>query len=143
MGAQIDAKRIYLSGLEKDPAIAESVKQQQEQQQSGTVGLGRLVKNSLQSLGDKIHQVIDSDPEATRRSQIAKTRDQIMQLEKSRDEAHAELGRFSEAVSREMESFRQQKDRDLTWLPQSFAQWLRKNIVALEDALVAIQNIHV
>jgi hypothetical protein len=68
LGEQLDDKRVTLSNLEKNPRSSRP-------SPSGG-GIGKIMGN----IGDKIQQMMDSDPEMTRRSNIARLKDVIGQV---------------------------------------------------------------
>lgn len=69
LGDQLDDKRVQLVNLERGSQTLVS---------GGTGFFGQL--------GDKLHQLVDQDPDATRRMNIARVKDAISTLEKARDE---------------------------------------------------------
>lgn len=143
LGDQLDNKRIYLSNLERDPSAPNGgyvspISTSAKSSSNPITGLGKMMINGIGTIGDKIHSVMDSNPESTRRAQAAKCRDMISQLEKARAVAHDDLGKFTELVLQDIERFHERKKQDVKVLLLAFAKlqlvWVQKNIRALEQA---------
>ena len=68
--------------MEKDPNVSVPPPT------SSGVGFGKM----FGSIGDKLHQMIDNDPELTRRTQIARLKDTITQVTLRKEEKIREGG---------------------------------------------------
>eukprot|EP00158_Paraphelidium_tribonemae_P008724 Partr_v1_DN28662_c1_g1_i1_m49451 putative sorting nexin len=136
LGEQLDSKRIHLSQLEKDSGVSSA---------SASGGALKSVISGLGSIGDRLQQMMDTDPAQTRRNQIAKLKDSISQLENQREDTHTELLKLSEHVAVDLQRFHGQMSVDLRELALSHAkiyrEFLSKNRDVWLDALVAIEKV--
>lgn len=86
--------------------------------------------NVFSALSHTIHGIIDVDPEATRRNNIGKTRDAIVQLEEQLETTNADLEKISRAVQSDLDRFQRQKIRDLRSILLAYAKahqkWCQK-----------------
>ncbi len=78
LGDQLDSKRIYMSNLERDPGSPQV--QSPSSSSNPILGLGKMMIGGIGAIGDKLHNMMDSNPELTRRTQIAKLRETIAQV---------------------------------------------------------------
>jgi sorting nexin-4 len=79
--------------------------------QSSSVGFMRNLMGGFEVLTDRVSHLMDSDPATTRRNQIAKLKDMIVNLEKQKEEAHEDLNKFGEKLLEEL--VRVQKNREV------------------------------
>ncbi|KAG0043150.1 Sorting nexin, cytoplasm-to-vacuole targeting pathway/endosomal sorting [Gryganskiella cystojenkinii] len=87
--------------------------------------------NVFSALSHTLHGIIDVDPEATRRNNIGKTRDAIVQLEEQLETTNADLEKISRAVQTDLDRFQRQKIKDLRDVLLAYAKahqkWCQKN----------------
>jgi hypothetical protein len=133
-GEQLDLKRFQLQGLENDQSRSLPP-------QMSSTSLGKV----LGSIADKIHTIIDNDPETTRKTQIAKIRESISELEKSRDDSLADLTKFSSFLQQDLERFQKQRSADIDILILRHAKLqrklLKKKLSAFEETLKEIHHL--
>ncbi|KAK3805596.1 MAG: hypothetical protein J3Q66DRAFT_319804 [Benniella sp.] len=86
---------------------------------------------NFSSISHTIHGIIDVDPEATRRSNIGRTREAIAQLEDQLETTNADLDKISRAVQGDLDRFQRQKIKDLKEILLAYARahqaWCKKN----------------
>lgn len=96
-------------------------------------------------LNHAIHGFMDVDPEATRRSTIGKTREQISQLEEAMGAAKQDIQDASSSVKKDLERFQRQKEQDLRKIMRSYikchAEWARKNLESWQEAKAEIEKV--
>lgn len=101
-------------------------------------GLLSAVKHSLSGM-------MDVDPEATRRASIAKTRDNISQLEDSLQASAQDLKYASTTLQADLDRFQRQKVADLRELTIQLStihrDWCKANLEAWKAAQAAIDEI--
>ncbi|WVQ97451.1 hypothetical protein IAU59_004564 [Kwoniella sp. CBS 9459] len=103
-------------------------------------GLLSAVKHSLSGM-------MDVDPEATRRANIGKTRDNISQLEDSLQASAQDLKYASTTLQADLDRFQRQKVADLRnlaiQLSKVHREWCKQNLEAWQAAQAAIREIDV
>ncbi|KAF9937410.1 Sorting nexin, cytoplasm-to-vacuole targeting pathway/endosomal sorting [Mortierella alpina] len=103
--------------------------------------------NVFSALSHTIHGIIDVDPEATRRNNIGKTRDAIVQLEEQLETTNADLEKISRAVQSDLDRFQRQKIRDLRNILLAYAKahqkWCQKNLGSWQEAKDNVEEITV
>lgn len=96
-------------------------------------------------LNHAIHGFMDVDPEATRRSNIGKTREQISQLEEAMGAAKQDIQDASSSVKKDLERFQKQKEDDLRKIMRSYiklhAEWAKKNLESWQEAKAEIEKV--
>lgn len=87
----------------------------------------------------------DVDPERTRRDQIGKTRETLVQLEQALEVAEKDTKDASMGVMKDLKRFQQEKEEDLKRYMIAFARchidWAKRNQASWEEAKVEVQNI--
>ncbi|WWC86255.1 uncharacterized protein L201_001128 [Kwoniella dendrophila CBS 6074] len=107
---------------------------------SASQGFGLLsaVKHSISGM-------MDVDPEATRRANIGKTRDNISQLEDSLQASAQDLKYASTTLQADLDRFQRQKVADLRnmaiQLSKVHREWCKQNLEAWQAAQAAIREI--
>ncbi|KAG0227975.1 hypothetical protein B0O80DRAFT_414154 [Mortierella sp. GBAus27b] len=100
---------------------------------------------SLSSLSHTFHGLMDVDPEATRRSNIGKTRDAIVQLEEQLETSSGDLGNISKAIQGDLDRFQRQKIKDIREVLLAYAKlhlaWCQKNKEVWEGAKQVVEEI--
>lgn len=98
----------------------------------------------LSKLNNAIHGIMDVDPEATRRSNISRIREQIGQLEQALTVAETDVKDASESVSQELDRFQHTKEHDLKKILRAYIQchveWAKKNLESWQEAKTEIVN---
>ncbi|KAG0090931.1 Sorting nexin, cytoplasm-to-vacuole targeting pathway/endosomal sorting [Podila epicladia] len=101
--------------------------------------------NVFSALSHTIHGIIDVDPEATRRNNIGKTRDAIVQLEEQLETTNADLDKISRAVQGDLDRFQRQKIKDLRDILLAYAKahkkWCQKNLGSWQEAKDNVEQI--
>ncbi|GAA6049115.1 hypothetical protein JCM3770_003893 [Rhodotorula araucariae] len=99
----------------------------------------------LSALSHSVKGLVDSDPEATRRSTIGKTREQINQLDDAIKALTNDLRFASSTIQGDLDRFQRQKVGDLREMCLDFArfhrEWATKNLAMWEEAKSAIDAI--
>lgn len=110
--------------------------------------LSAVHKRSTGLLGAITHTIsgmVDQDPEATRRSTISKTREQINQLDEALKALTTDLRYSTTTIQSDLDRFQRQKVGDIGQMCADFADfhvgWARKNKALWVDALEAIDAI--
>lgn len=67
----------------------------------------------ISKLNNAIHNIVDNDPETTRRNNIGKTREQISQLEYALGAAKEDVALVSDSVKQDLLRYQGQKEEDL------------------------------
>ncbi|CAO3678848.1 unnamed protein product [Umbelopsis vinacea] len=92
-----------------------------------------------------LHGIIDVDPEATRRNQIGKTKDAVVQLEQALQVTRKELVDVSANTQADLDRFQRQKIRDLRDMLIAYAKvhvkYCEKNLASWEEAKEAVSEI--
>ncbi|CAO2651580.1 Nn.00g041500.m01.CDS01 [Neocucurbitaria sp. VM-36] len=107
---------------------------------------GNFVTNKLfGSITHAFRGMADVDPEKTRRDQIGKTRDSLVQLEQALGVAEKDTKDASAGVMKDLRRFQDEKENDLRRYMMEFAQchidWAKRNKAAWEEAKAEVQNI--
>lgn len=107
---------------------------------------GNFVTNKLfGSITHAFRGMADVDPEKTRRDQIGKTRDSLVQLEQALGVAGKDTKDASAGVMQDLRRFQGEKEEDLRRYMMEFAQchidWAKRNQAAWEEARAEVQNI--
>ncbi|KAK9766393.1 Sorting nexin, cytoplasm-to-vacuole targeting pathway/endosomal sorting [Basidiobolus ranarum] len=113
-----------------------------------TGSLSSRKKNStsfLNRLSYTIHGIIDVDPEATRRNNIGKTREQITLLEEQLESINTELSEISSNIQIDLDRFQKRKELDLRDMLLAYAKsqvkWCHKNLDSWEEAKEEVERI--
>ena len=134
-------------------------------------GSGGFVANKIFGrINHAIHGFVDVDPERTRRDQIGKTKESLVQLEQAIEVSEKDVKDASVGVVRSLREFQTEKEEDLrrnmvcdcfpspalpshikplTEIPdqmsyaRSHISWAKKNLASWEDAQSEIDNIRV
>lgn len=107
---------------------------------------GNFVTNRLFGpISHAFRGMADVDPERTRRDQIGKTRETLVQLEQALEVAEKDTKDASAGVMKDLRRFQTEKENDLRRYMMEFAQchidWARRNQAAWEEAKVEVANI--
>ncbi|KAF2106943.1 sorting nexin-like protein-41 [Lophiotrema nucula] len=107
---------------------------------------GNFVTNKLfGSISHAFRGMADVDPERTRRDQIGKTRESLVQLEQAIKVAEKDTRDASIGVLKDLRRFQEEKENDLRRYMMEFAQchidWARRNQASWEEAKAETQNI--
>lgn len=107
---------------------------------------GNFVTNKLfGSITHAFRGMADVDPEKTRRDQIGKTRDNLVQLEQALKVAEKDTKDASSGVMKDLRRFQSEKENDLRRYMMEFAHchidWAKRNKAAWEEARAEVNNI--
>ncbi|TIA90065.1 hypothetical protein E3P99_01795 [Wallemia hederae] len=98
-------------------------------------------KSHLSFLGAISHTlqgIMDTDPEATRRNSIGKTRESIQGLESALEASTYDLSYTSQTIQADLDRFQRQKVADIREMCVSYAQfhsdWAKANVEVWEEA---------
>jgi hypothetical protein len=96
-------------------------------------------------LGYAIHGVVDVDPERTRRDNIGKTREVIVQLESAEKAVEKDVEEAGRAVLKDLRRFQAEKVTDLKHIMREYAkvqiEWAKRCKEAWEDAGMEVAKI--
>lgn len=99
----------------------------------------------MSKLNHAIHGFMDVDPEATRRSNIGKTKEQIAQLEEALKVARTDTQTASESVQVDLERFQKTKEQDLRRIMRAYVkchvEWARKNLESWQEAKAELDKV--
>ncbi|GAA5834634.1 hypothetical protein JCM3766R1_003627 [Sporobolomyces carnicolor] len=99
----------------------------------------------LSALSHSVKGLVDSDPEASRRNTISKTREQINQLDGAIKALTTDLRWASTTIQADLDRFQRQKVGDLREMCLDFStfhrEWAEKNLAMWEEAKQAIDAI--
>ncbi|EIW72453.1 hypothetical protein TREMEDRAFT_25756 [Tremella mesenterica DSM 1558] len=153
--AEREARRLD-EALERGGSIHQSrsalpPEEEREQRERDEENRERAARRSGQGFGllsamrHSLSGMMDVDPEATRRANIGKTRDNISQLEDSRQASAQDLKYASTTLQADLDRFQRQKVADLRQLAIQLSkvhrEWCRQNLEAWQAASAAIKEI--
>ncbi|KAB8349731.1 hypothetical protein FH972_023746 [Carpinus fangiana] len=94
-----------------------------------------------------IHGMVDVDPERSRRDQIGKTKESLVQLEQARVVSEKDVKDASSGVLGSLKGFQGEKEDDLRRYMMAYArchiEWAKRNLASWEEAKVEVDNIDV
>lgn len=97
-----------------------------------------IFTRQFSKLGYAIHGVVDVDPERTRRDNIGKTRELIIQLEGAEKAVEKDVEEIGKAVLKDLRRFQAEKQEDLKNIMRVYAkvqiEWARKCMESWEEA---------
>ncbi|KAI9176156.1 Sorting nexin, cytoplasm-to-vacuole targeting pathway/endosomal sorting [Blastocladiella emersonii ATCC 22665] len=160
----LEAKRAYLAQLEKMEAEAQRLSDALRREgdptatPSGTLGgssspapakkassSGGMGGGFVSALSERFTAILDADPAATRRHNLAKTRDVMALLEAQREKQSNDVVQASAAIAQDLDRFQQQKARDLRDMllrtARAHAEFARKNLALWHDARREVSKI--
>ncbi|KAI9815447.1 MAG: Sorting nexin, cytoplasm-to-vacuole targeting pathway/endosomal sorting [Pycnora praestabilis] len=100
---------------------------------------GGFVTNKIFGrISHAVHGIVDVDPERTRRDQIGKTRESLIQLEQALDVSGKDVKDASAGVLKDLKRFQQEKEDDLKRYMIAYARchidWAKKNLETWQEA---------
>ncbi|KAL2355772.1 hypothetical protein BJ546DRAFT_971708 [Cryomyces antarcticus] len=109
---------------------------------------GNFMGNKIFSkLSYAMHGVVDVDPERTRRDQIGKTKESLLQLEQALEVSERDVRDASQGVMKDLKRFQGEKEEDLRRYMIAYARchidWAKKNLDTWEEARGEIRKIEV
>ncbi|ORZ34420.1 hypothetical protein BCR44DRAFT_125767 [Catenaria anguillulae PL171] len=152
----LETKRTTLAGLERAEAdanrLGEALRREGYATHSGastgaatTVTPPKRASGIVSALSDRLTAMLDTDPEATRRQNLAKTRDAVALLEGQRERQVNELTMANEAIKIELRKYNAQKLRDvraiLVALGKLHGEHAKKNLRAWQEAREEVAKI--
>jgi len=103
--------------------------------------------NIVSALSHTVQGFLDVDPEATRRNNIGKTKDIIVQLEDAKQLTSADLVTISMSIQADLDRFQRQKVKDIRDLLVAYAKihmkWCQKNLGSWQEAKAEVEKIEV
>ncbi|KAJ5179924.1 hypothetical protein N7492_003134 [Penicillium capsulatum] len=107
---------------------------------------GTFVANKLFGrISHAVHGFVDVDPERTRRDQIGKTRESLIQLEQALEVSEKDVKDASAAVLQDLRRFQKDKEADLRRYMVAYARchldWARKNLETWTEAKDEVDKI--
>lgn len=98
----------------------------------------------LSSLNSAFNNMMDADPEASRRQGIGKTREQIGQLEQALEVAQKDIVVANESVEKDLERFRAEREADLKCMIRAFLKchidWAKQNLDTWQSAQAEVES---
>lgn len=98
----------------------------------------------LSSLNSAFNNMMDADPESSRRQGIGKTREQIGQLEQALKVAQKDIVVASESVEKDLDRFRAEREADLKRIIRAFLKchidWAKQNLDIWESARAEVES---
>ncbi|KAG5358048.1 Sorting nexin-41 [Yarrowia sp. B02] len=98
----------------------------------------------LSSLNSAFNNMMDADPEASRRQGIGKTREQIGQLEQALKVAQKDIVVANESVEKDLERFRAEREADLKRMIRAFLKchidWAKQNLDTWQAAQAEVES---
>ncbi|KAI9762968.1 MAG: Sorting nexin, cytoplasm-to-vacuole targeting pathway/endosomal sorting [Chaenotheca gracillima] len=124
------------NGQEEDPSSPSRRKSQS----------GNFVTNKIFGrISHAMHGIVDVDPERTRRDQIGKTKESLLQLEQALEVSEQDVKDASTGVLRDLKRFQKEKEEDLKRYMIAYAKchidWAKKNLETWEEARGEVDKI--
>lgn len=92
-----------------------------------------------------VHGFVDVDPERTRRDQIGKTKESLLQLEQALEVSEKDVKDASTGVLQDLKRFQKDKEADLRRYMVAYARchldWARKNLETWTEAKDEVDKI--
>ncbi|KAF2100755.1 hypothetical protein NA57DRAFT_65159 [Rhizodiscina lignyota] len=107
---------------------------------------GNFVTNKIFGrINHAFHGIVDVDPERTRRDQIGKTKESLVQLEQALEVSGKDVQDASAGVLKDLKRFQLEKEEDLKRYMVAFAlahiEWAKRNQASWEEAKAEVENI--
>ncbi|OJD12669.1 sorting nexin-41 [Emergomyces pasteurianus Ep9510] len=107
---------------------------------------GNFVTNKIFGrISHAVHGFVDVDPERTRRDQIGKTKESLVQLEQALEISEKDVKDASSGVLQDLKRFQKEKENDLRRYMVSYARchldWARKNLETWTEAKEEVDKI--
>ncbi|KAL2219674.1 putative autophagy protein Atg20 [Thermoascus aurantiacus ATCC 26904] len=107
---------------------------------------GNFVTNKIFGrISHAVHGFVDVDPERTRRDQIGKTKESLIQLEQALQVSEKDVKDASAAVLQDLKRFQKEKENDLRRYMVAYARchldWARKNLETWTEAKDEVDKI--
>lgn len=145
----LEAKKVTLASLESAEAdsqrLSEALGRTRSNGQSGAPPRsGGFKIPGLSSLNSAFNNMMDADPEASRRQGIGKTREQIGQLEQALKVAQKDIVVANESVEKDLERFRAEREADLKRMIRAFLKchidWAKQNLDTWQAAQAEVES---
>ncbi|MCJ1473009.1 Sorting nexin, cytoplasm-to-vacuole targeting pathway/endosomal sorting [Lambiella insularis] len=109
---------------------------------------GGFVTNKIFGrISHAVHGIVDVDPERTRRDQIGKTKESIVQLEQALSVSEKDVKDASAGVLKDLKRFQAEKEDDLKRYMIAYAKchvdWAKKNLETWREAREEVEKIDV
>ncbi|KAI9795317.1 MAG: Sorting nexin, cytoplasm-to-vacuole targeting pathway/endosomal sorting [Piccolia ochrophora] len=133
------------------PSAAQGKPQASQEEESTTrkrSPSGNFVTNKIFGrLSHAMHGIVDVDPERTRRDQIGKTKESLLQLEQALEVSEKDVKDASAGVLKDLKRFQKEKEDDLKRYMIAYArshiEWAKKNRETWEQAKGEVEKIDV
>ncbi|KAI9843615.1 MAG: Sorting nexin, cytoplasm-to-vacuole targeting pathway/endosomal sorting [Sclerophora amabilis] len=107
---------------------------------------GNFVTNKIFGrISHAMHGIVDVDPERTRRDQIGKTKESLVQLEQALGVTEKDVKDASAGVLKDLKRFQKEKEEDLKRYMIAYAKchidWAKKNLETWEEARGEVDKI--
>jgi len=107
---------------------------------------GNFVTNKIFGrISHAVHGFVDVDPERTRRDQIGKTKESLVQLEQALEIAERDVKDASAGVLQDLKRFQKEKEEDLRRYMVAYSRchldWARKNLETWTEAKEEVDKI--
>ncbi|PGH15190.1 sorting nexin-41 [Helicocarpus griseus UAMH5409] len=107
---------------------------------------GNFVTNKIFGrISHAVHGFVDVDPERTRRDQIGKTKESLLQLEQALEVSEKDVKDASSGVLQDLKRFQKEKEDDLRRYMVSYARchldWARRNLETWTEAKEEVDKI--
>lgn len=156
----LEAKRVTLASLESAEADSQRISDAlgRARSNTGSANSGEPAPASspapkrstgfkipgLSSLNSAFNNMMDADPEASRRQGIGKTREQIGQLEQALKVAQKDIVVANESVEKDLERFRAEREADLKRMIRAFLKchidWAKQNLDTWQSAQAEVES---
>lgn len=138
-------------GSQAQPQQQQQQAQNNPQQTASVREQARTLSKSSSSSGffgaltHTFSNVIDNDPESTRRNNIGKTREQIQNLEAGVQATRSDLRYASQVIQADLDRFQRQKVTDLKEMSLDLVrlhkEWCEKNLQLWTDVKTELDNV--
>ncbi|MCJ1315294.1 Sorting nexin, cytoplasm-to-vacuole targeting pathway/endosomal sorting [Xylographa vitiligo] len=110
-------------------------------------GGGFVTNKIFGRISHAVHGIVDVDPERTRRDQIGKTRESLVQLEQALGVSEKDVKDASSGVLKDLKRFQTEKEEDLKRYMIAYAKchvdWAKKNLETWKEAREEVEKIDV
>lgn len=138
-----------LSSAQADPEHSQQAHQQQQsasvREQARTLSKSSSSSGFFGAITHTFSNVIDNDPDSTRRNNIGKTRESIQNLEAGVQATRADLRYASQVIQADLDRFQRQKVTDLKEMSLDFVrihkEWCSKNLDLWTDVKAELDKI--
>ncbi|KKY20808.1 putative sorting nexin-41 [Phaeomoniella chlamydospora] len=107
---------------------------------------GNFVTNKIFGrISHAVHGLVDADPERSRRDQIGKTKESLVQLEQALDVSEKDVKDASLGILKDLQRFQKDKEKDIQRYMIAYAkchiEWAKKNLETWSEAREEVDKI--